>query len=205
MRRARRQLTIHRRKQRKDIFYLCLSALIFIGINNSILIPLGRHFSSTPHVYAKAISPIPSILAKLPAPLPTEVKVTYQDKRITRLTQYLQDHNSPLADFSAYIIEQSDANGIDWTLLTAISGKESGYCAHIPQASYNCWGIGGASNMYYFKGYQDAIIYEAQLLGNDYRENAVGGIQSKYCPSSECDPNWTSDITEFSQEILASK
>lgn len=134
-------------------------------------------------------------------------KITYVDNkdRATKLKKYLELKKSPLAAYSDTIIKESDEHAIDWTLLVSIAGKESGFCQHIPSGSYNCWGIGGAGNMRYFNNYDHAIQYVAALLGTNYRHNIARGIQTKYCPDIECDGNWSSDVVNFSKEMIATQ
>lgn len=131
------------------------------------------------------------------SPVPTGI----EDERIAKLRTYLTEKNSPLAGHSALIIHEADAHDIPWTLITSIAGKESGFGKNIKPGSHNAWGIGGASNFYYFDTWEEGIKYTSKLLGNHYRENMNSAIQEKYCPKIECSDTWTQDVTYFQKEI----
>lgn len=133
------------------------------------------------------------------SPVPTRIPAT--DPRITKLQTYLTEKKSPLAGHSALIIQEADAHDIPWTLITSIAGKESGFGKNIKQGSHNAWGIGGASNFYYFDTWEEGIKYTSKLLGNHYRENMNSAIQEKYCPKIECSDTWTQDVTYFQKEV----
>src|SRR5579872_3070019 len=65
-----------------------------------------------------------------------------QDNRAEILHTYLAQYNSPLADHANNIIKEADANNLDWRMVAAISGVESGFGEAIPAYSYNAWGFG---------------------------------------------------------------
>lgn len=216
--RSRRQKTLRRKHQRaqiRDIIFIFSSAFIMLGIANEAIIPLARMITTEADVDAadahmKIISPLPlgnETITATPTPtaIPTITPPQTTDNRAQALYTILSQRHSPLAAYAQYIVQESDANGIDWTLIAAISGKESGFGINMPEGSYNAWGIGGRS-FRYFSSWEESIAFEAALLGRDYRYNEYAGIQYKYCPSSECSDTWTQDVTQFSQEIiLASK
>ncbi len=64
-----------------------------------------------------------------------------RDERAIRLETFLRVKGSYLADYTDLIVEQSDAYGVDYRLLVAISGVESGYCK-VNFRPFNCWGYG---------------------------------------------------------------
>lgn len=195
-----------RRAQVRDILYIGFSTLILIGLCKTVLTPF---ISDTHHtVDAQTLPEVPTVTfptETISTPTPTAIPFHIQDKRVAALVRYLRYKGSPLADYAGFIVQESDNYGLDWTLIVAIAGKESGFGIYIPSGSYNAWGLGGANNMMYFSSWEDAIAYEAQLLSNNYRAAEYAGIQYNYCPSSECDPNWTNDVTHFSEEMVASK
>lgn len=157
-------------------------------------------------VVAKEETPEEIVATPTPEPETAVVVVeesepVYVDERAEKLGKYLKKKGSPLAAHANYIIEQSDRNGIDWTLIVAIANKESTLCKHIKPGSHNCWGLGGR-NFMYFDSYEAAIKYEAELLNRAYREVANRGIQQKYCPDYECASNWVQTVSNTSREIL---
>lgn len=130
------------------------------------------------------------------------VEVEKKDYRAERLEKLLKDNESPLAEYADYIVEQSDLNAIDWTILVAISKMESDYCKATISKSHNCWGLGG-SNFMYFDSYKDSIKFTAELLNKHYRMNMNTAIKSKYCPSSDgCNPQWANIVSDV-QKLLA--
>lgn len=130
------------------------------------------------------------------------VEVEKRDYRAERLEKLLKDNDSPLANYADYIVEQSDLNAIDWTILVAISKMESNYCKATVYKSHNCWGLGG-SNFMSFDSYEESIKFTAELLNKHYRINMNTAIKSKYCPSSDgCNPKWANIVSDV-QKLLA--
>src|SRR5260221_14778634 len=65
----------------------------------------------------------------------TEVNSTpvlNQDNRTEILQAYLEQYNSPLADHAQTFIQEADANNLDWRMVAAIAGVESGFGEAIP-------------------------------------------------------------------------
>lgn len=134
-----------------------------------------------------------------------ELEKVVVDFRIEKLQLFLEDKDSPLAPYAEYIVEQSDINGIDWTIIISISRIESDYCKKTIADSHNCWGLGG-SNFMHFDSYEDAISYEARLLNKYYRKSTNEAIKTKYCPSSDgCNPEWADVVTDTSHSIISLK
>lgn len=194
----------------KDYVYLTVVLLIVAGV-------FGRMYTKAsqlePVQTAQAavtatLAPSPNIsFLSVPTPQPTpQVKYVERiDERVTALTEFLKKNDSPLAAYADLIVEQSDKYGIDWTLSVSIARKESSLCQFIKPGSHNCWGIGGASNFFYFSSWEEGIKYHIRLLGENYKWNANKAIQQKYCPDVECHSNWTDQVTATSNEILAMK
>src|SRR5258706_13792699 len=82
------------------------------------------------------------------ASLPTmdtvfEGSATFNDKRVTNLTDYFKFHKSPLKPFAGDIVNNADQYHIDYLVLPAIAIQEPGLCTTVLlQAHYNCWGYG---------------------------------------------------------------
>src|SRR3989338_11069454 len=55
----------------------------------------------------------------------TEVKVSASEARVDVLRQFLGRYNSPLEEYSEYIVETSDKYNLDYRLLPAIAMQES--------------------------------------------------------------------------------
>ncbi len=124
-----------------------------------------------------------------------------EDKRVEILKQFFIKKDSPLASSSAYLIETADKYGLDWTLMPAISGMESNFGKAMPKNSNNPFGVGGGHLMNFSTLYS-AIDYEGNLLSKQYKLAANNAIGSIYCPKYECNQNWATIVTDFSEEIL---
>lgn len=184
------------RIKKQDVMYGILATLIIAGITNNIVMilrdPVTSAFNrvSTERVFASDTVPLPT---------PKIVYVEKKDDRAEKLEAYLQEKNSPFADHASYIVSESDKAGIDYTLIVAISGKESTFGKY--SRCYNAWGLGGR-NFMCFSSWEESISYMARLLGTHYRKNIISGIQPKYCPTFECATDWTAFVTSSSEEIL---
>lgn len=131
---------------------------------------------------------------------------TFSDPRAEKVYKFLKEYNSPLAPYAELIVSEADANGIPYTLVPAIAGKESTFGRHIQEGSFNAWGVmawdkAGNRSIRVFSSWQDGIAFEAKLLGDNYMTDMVGGIQTRYCPSFECSNTWTNDVTGFAEEM----
>jgi Mannosyl-glycoprotein endo-beta-N-acetylglucosaminidase len=92
-----------------------------------------------------------------------------QDNRAEILSAYLAQYNSPLADHADTFIKEADAYNLDWRMVAAISGVESGYGKAIPPYSYNAWGFGVyGSNVRRFTSWDDGITVVSTALRQEY-------------------------------------
>lgn len=157
-------------------------------------------------VYAQEVEKTSiSIVEETPVQEIIVKEVEKTDFRVEKLREFLEDKESPLAPYSEYIVEQSDINGIDWTIIVAISKIESNFCKNTITASNNCWGLGG-SNFMYFDTFEDAISFEARLLNKHYRKGTNEAIKNKYCPASDgCNSSWADIVTDTTSELLTYK
>ena len=62
------------------------------------------------------------------------------DTRKLTLKSFLKKEQSPLANYTEKIIQESDKNNLDWRLIPAITGVESSFGKRIPYNSYNAYG-----------------------------------------------------------------
>jgi len=67
-----------------------------------------------------------------------------RDPKAIALENYLRRQDSPLHKHSDLIIELSKLYGVDYKMIIAIAGLESGYC-EINIGKNNCWGFGSYS------------------------------------------------------------
>lgn len=131
---------------------------------------------------------------------------TFEDPRAEKVYKFLKKYDSPLAQYAELIVSEADKNGIPYTLVPAIAGKESTFGRQIKPGSHNAWGVMtwdkvGNRSVRVFNSWQEGIAFEAKLLGDNYITDMVGGIQTRYCPSYECSNTWTNDVTGFAEAM----
>jgi hypothetical protein len=66
-------------------------------------------------------------------------KLQRQLKMNTALKNYLVSKNSPLAEFSATLLQQNN-----WKKILALANAESTMCRRYIESLSNCWGVGGS-------------------------------------------------------------
>lgn len=121
------------------------------------------------------------------------------DERYLKLHAYLTRVNSPLADYSAQFISSADKYGIDWRLLPAISGLESGFATQMIPGTYNAYGWGGG--YIGFKDWHDSIETVSKALKENYYDrgyNTPEKIASVYAPPCN---HWAFTVAKFMNEI----
>jgi hypothetical protein len=67
-------------------------------------------------------------------------KLQRQLKMGNALKKYLQEKRSPLAEYSATILQQNN-----WKKIIALSNAESSMCRRYIEEKANCWGVGGSN------------------------------------------------------------
>lgn len=176
-----------------DALFMTFTILVVMGIAGKI------DHSFEKKIQQSSIKPAPVIRVVDASVMKPTVAPT--DQRTLKLMKFLLDKKSPFAYLAGYIVELSDKNGLDYTLIVSISGIESSYGVNTKQSCHNPFGLGGTSLMC-FSSWDKAIEYEADLLSKDYRWNIAKGIQTKYCPDSECNPEWATKVEASAREIL---
>lgn len=122
-----------------------------------------------------------------------------KDPRIDILRGFLDSHNSPLAPYSSIIVSAADRYGLDWKLLTAISGVESSFGKVMPRDSYNAYGWSNGSTR--FESWEKSIEHVSQVLGEKYIDKGLrtpDQIMKVYCPGSD---TWAKNVARFMQSI----
>lgn len=94
------------------------------------------------------------------------VTAAQADNRALALTAYLKSKNSELADYAVDIVADADKYGIDYKLIPAIAGNESGFAKAMVPGTYNAWGWGGGYIP--FKSWPNAIDQISQGLAQNY-------------------------------------
>lgn len=129
-----------------------------------------------------------------------------EDYRVKVLRRYLESYNSPLASYAESFIENADKYNLDWKLVAAISGLESGFGQQIPYGTYNGWGWGiYGTNRIYFKSWDAGISTVSEGLRVKYMD--TWGAQDVYQIGRiyAASPTWAQRVTFFMNQIEAFK
>lgn len=121
------------------------------------------------------------------------------DNRIEKLGDYLRTKGSPLADYADTFVSAADKFGLDWKLLPAISGVESGFGRVYVVGTYNAWGWGGG--YIGFGSWTNAINTIAQDLRENYANHGLitpFEIGPVYAPPSY---TWASNVQMYMNQI----
>jgi hypothetical protein len=134
-------------------------------------------------------------------------------QKVAIIKQYLDSKNSPMASASKTLVKLEN-----WKLIIAISNAESTFCRQIPRSSkgvpnYNCWGIGGASNMHQLGSDINVAVIKMNKFLNDnprgksYSHMTLDEMNGIYCqdakrPGREC-KNWEENIQKVINELNA--
>jgi len=134
----------------------------------------------------------------------TPVKVVKVDTRAKALRAYLLDNNSPFADSAETFVKSADTYNIDWKLVAAIAGLESGFGKHIPYQSNNAWGWGVyGDNVIRFASWDEGIETISKGIRVRYMDERgaanVYEIGSTYASS----PTWGVRVEMFMNKIDA--
>jgi len=155
------------------------------------LIVISLFIFSSKTSFAEEKSSLPSakvILADASASVSADQVV---DNRAKILKKFLEEKNSPLADNAEDFVIYADKYNLDWRLVAAISGLESGYGQEIPGGTYNGWGWGiYGTNTHYFNSWSDGIETVSKGLRQQYMDQwgatNIYEIGSTYAAS----PTW---------------
>lgn len=139
----------------------------------------------------------------------TSLPTIEQDNRAQILQSYLEQYNSPLADHAETLINEADANGLDWKMVAAIAGVESNFGEAIPPYSYNAWGYNVyGNNVRSFSSWDDGITVVSTALRQDYingrGETTIYEIGSSYAADSDWAykvQNYMNAINQYSQRF----
>ena len=123
------------------------------------------------------------------------------------LQRFLIDHGSPMAPYAGDFISAAHQYGINWRLVVAISGVESGFGRVIPESnngvlSFNAWGWTGGS--YAFSGFANfaswgnAINYITQNIARSYGNESPFAMQPVYDPPN---PQWSYEVQSYMDQL----
>ena len=145
--------------------------------------------------------------AALPSTYSTmQVSIQVADGRVAKLQQFFARHGSPLQPYAQDIVDDADRYGLDYEILPAIAGQESGWCKHIIEGSYNCfgWGIYG-DHVTRFPDYPTAIDTVTKGLVIHYVKQGLTTpeeIMQRYNPTSNANGgSWANGVNYFLNEL----
>lgn len=138
------------------------------------------------------------------AVLASNIPQATDDYRVRTLRTYLEKYDSPLAPYAGRFVADADKYNLDWRLVAAISGLESGFGKAIPYGSYNGWGWGiYGDNTLAFKSWDDGIDTVSEGLRTRYIDawgaEDIYQIGSMYAAS----PTWAYRVQGFMNQIEA--
>ncbi len=128
------------------------------------------------------------------------------DPRITALRQFLIDYNSPMYPYAETFVTEADKYGLDWRLVAAISGVESGFGNLIPHQSNNAWGWRGGPDLSFsnFDDWGDGIEVVTRRLALGYGVDMNPfEIEPIYCPPCGQNPQslWANGVIKFKTQM----
>ncbi|NLZ24608.1 hypothetical protein GX888_02610 [Candidatus Dojkabacteria bacterium] len=112
----------------------------------------------------------------------------YQNK-VANVKDFLEERNSPLAQYASEFVDAAEYYNIDYRLLPAISIVESSGGRNNFRR-HNAWGWGTR----HFKTWEEGIWSVSEGLANYYASglNTPSRIATRYCPANAT--NWASKV-----------
>jgi len=132
------------------------------------------------------------------------------DKRALALKKYLDSKNSPLAIAATDIVAAADKYHIDYTLIPAISGVESGFCkvttldvSNPNKETHNCWGWGKRGNSFWeFASWAEGVNKVSKGIYEVYGSNPTPEeMQDIYCTSCIGLNDWKTTVRDYMNDI----
>ncbi|MCA9392350.1 hypothetical protein KC614_04075 [candidate division WWE3 bacterium] len=137
-------------------------------------------------------------------------QIEVADTRYLKLKEFFRIYNAPLTmvDAASDFIAAADYYQLPWTLLPAISCKESGCGRIIPTGSFNPFGWAvytGQTSGANFSSFNEAVWVVAKGLRADYYDqglDTIAEIETKYTPpSAATHQHWQIDVSFFMDQL----
>ena len=137
-------------------------------------------------------------------------QVDYNDTRAMKLRAFLESYNAPAGMLDAVpdFIAAADAYNLPWTLLPAISCKESGCGRIIPVDSFNPFGWAvytGQKTGMNFSSFSESVWHVAEKMRKNYFDqglDTLAEIERRYTPpSANSHQGWQKDVGYFMNKI----
>ena len=121
------------------------------------------------------------------------------DERVLKLRLFFASYDSPLEDYAPDFVTVADKYGIDWKMVTAITGVESTFGKFIPRGSFNAYGW--VNGNFYFQNWPESIEIVTRTIKEKYIDrgaDTVWKIGPIYAPPSK---TWASKVNYFMETI----
>lgn len=182
--------------------------LSLLAVNLSLLITLTNKANA-----GEVVTPIAPPMRIAASSYGTEqvlgASVLAGDARALLLTKFLEEHESPIAEYAEYIVDRAEHYGIDYRLVPAIAMCESNVGKRMPSKdSHNAWGISvetGEISGAKFPNWLYAIDWVSRYLKEKYFARGITelvDIGAIYAPPSVANGNsWANCVDHFMTEI----
>ena len=126
--------------------------------------------------------------------------------KIIAMEKFLIDYNSPIYPYAKDFVNEAEKYKLDWRLVAAISGVESGFGTVTPGKINNAWGWRGGLNGAYseFTSWKDGITVVTGGLATGYGINLTPfDIEANYCPPCFANPShtWANGVVKYMNEL----
>ncbi|MBU1472631.1 glucosaminidase domain-containing protein [Patescibacteria group bacterium] len=193
------------------ILWFPLTTILLIA-NLTLLARMGRQGSTDKFAQTHTLSSIGS-LTRLTATANTGQvlgdEIIPGDARDLLIASFLSAHNSPMAPYADEIVQQADAYGIDFRLISAIAMCESNAGKFMPTSdSYNAWGIAvytGKNTGKTFSNWSHGIEWVSRYIKEKFYDRGISDLReiSKTWapPSVENGYSWSNCVEGFIRSI----
>lgn len=128
------------------------------------------------------------------------------DTRVIAMNRFLVDYHSPMAPYAETFVKAADDVGLDWRLVAAISGVESGFGRITPYNSKNAWGWRGGpgGDFSIFDTWEEGITHVTTRIAVGYGTNIdVFVMEPTYCPPCGMNPqhSWANGVQNYMSEL----
>ena len=189
------------------LLFFASSSLLVLFSTSTLLIASSADEVVTPSTAGLAI-----FLSAPPEEIVLGESVVSREARPIILKEFLESYHSPMVPYSDFILETSEKYGLDWRLLTAISGNESLFGRVMPPNPdtggdcYNAWGWGIHSRgTLCFSNWKEGIETVARGIKENYIDQGlttVDQIMLRYAPVSvENGTGWNESIKFFMERL----
>ncbi len=182
------------------LFFASSSLLVLFSTSALLISSSADEFIAPPTAGPAIFGSIP------PGGIVLGESVVPAEARLTILGDFLASYHSPLVPYASFILETSEKYGLDWRLLTAISGNESLFGRVTPPNCYNAWGWGIHSRgTLCFSNWEEGIEAVARGLRKNYLDQGlvtVEQIMTRYAPVSVANgAGWDNSINFFMERL----